>query len=132
MTDNELNYRTVSQCISSDYCRGWNEAVTEAIDLINRQNAEIENRYKRESYLFRKIHERDSEIARLKTEKDNLIKTYKECMTEAINECIEMVKSKSSSVVVTCGGIVVAGSTTYTISEITLYNILKEMTEGKK
>ncbi len=45
----------------------------DALSLINRQKAEIE---------------------RLKAEKDNLIKTYKECMTEAIKEFAERLKVK--------------------------------------
>ena len=32
--DTKLNYRTVSQCITSDYCRGYNEAVKEANNII--------------------------------------------------------------------------------------------------
>ena len=36
MTINEINTLTVSQCISSDYCRGWNDAVKEANKTIER------------------------------------------------------------------------------------------------
>ena len=43
MTDNELNFLTVSQCVSSDYCKGYNEAIKKANEIINRQQAEIGN-----------------------------------------------------------------------------------------
>lgn len=36
MAINEINTLTVSQCISSDYCRGWNDAVKEANKTIER------------------------------------------------------------------------------------------------
>lgn len=46
---------------------------------------------------------------------------------EAMEECIEKIKARSAKVVATNNGIVVEGSTTYTISENELYNIKKEM-----
>lgn len=36
MATNEIETLTVSQCISSDYCRGWNAAVKEANKTIER------------------------------------------------------------------------------------------------
>ena len=36
MATNEMRTLTVSQCISSDYCRGWNAAVKEANKTIER------------------------------------------------------------------------------------------------
>lgn len=36
MAINEINTLTVSQCISSDYCRGWNDAVKEANKTIEK------------------------------------------------------------------------------------------------
>lgn len=36
MAINEINTLTVSQWISSDYCRGWNDAVKEANKTIER------------------------------------------------------------------------------------------------
>lgn len=36
MATNEIGTLTVSQCISSDYCRGWNDAVKEANKIIER------------------------------------------------------------------------------------------------
>ncbi len=46
MTENELNFLTVSQCVSSDYCKGYNEAVAKANEIINEQQAEIDKRNK--------------------------------------------------------------------------------------
>ena len=42
MTDKEMHPFTVSQCISSDWCRGYNKAVEEANEVIRSQQAEIE------------------------------------------------------------------------------------------
>lgn len=56
-----------------------------AIDLINRQKAEIER-------LNHIRAELSKENDALKEEKDNLIKTYKECMTEAIKEFADRLK----------------------------------------
>lgn len=44
MTDNTMEYMTVSMCGADalDWCRGYNEAVTKANEIINHQNAEIE------------------------------------------------------------------------------------------
>lgn len=36
-----LEKRTVSQCISSDYCEGWNDAVEEANKTIRQKDAKI-------------------------------------------------------------------------------------------
>ena len=36
MAVNEIDTLTVSQCVSSDYCRGWNDAVKEANKTIER------------------------------------------------------------------------------------------------
>lgn len=41
MTDNRLEYRTVSQCVSSDWCEGYNEAVKLANDIIAHQQNTI-------------------------------------------------------------------------------------------
>lgn len=42
MTDNEMKPRHVSQCSTADWCRGYNEAVEKANEIINRQKAEID------------------------------------------------------------------------------------------
>jgi hypothetical protein len=31
----EVEKRTVSQCISSDYCRGWNDAIDELMKIVD-------------------------------------------------------------------------------------------------
>ena len=62
-----------------EYCRETIASL--AWDLIYRQQAEIEE-------LQHEIVSCNSEIEELRKEKDNLIKTYKECMTEAIKEFI--------------------------------------------
>ena len=42
MTDNEIQYRTASQCASTEYCRGWNDASMEAEKIIAIKNDEID------------------------------------------------------------------------------------------
>ena len=46
---------------------------------------------------------------------------------EAVRECIEKIKSKAAKCVMTDNGIPVAGSASYSISEVELYKIEKEM-----
>lgn len=41
MTDNEIQYRTASQCVSPDYCRGWNDASMQAEEIVANKNADI-------------------------------------------------------------------------------------------
>ena len=43
MTDKEMHPLTVSQCISSDWRRGYNKAVEEANEVIRSKQAEIEH-----------------------------------------------------------------------------------------
>ena len=45
MTDNTMEYMTVSMCGADalDWCSGYNEAVTKANEIINFQNAKIES-----------------------------------------------------------------------------------------
>lgn len=65
-----------------------------ALDLINRQNAEIDILIRKKESLRDEIVEQQAEIERLKEEKDNLIKAYKECMTEAINDFASRVEKR--------------------------------------
>ena len=65
------------------------------------------------------IHQK-AEIKKL----ENIIATIK---AEAIKECIEKIKSKSSKVVMVINGIPVAGSANYSISEVGLSEVIKEM-----
>ena len=63
MTDNELEYRTVSQCISSDYARGWNDATMQAEKLIVIKNAEIERLNKEVDRLSQCVLYHDGQIS---------------------------------------------------------------------
>ena len=62
MSKSELEYRTVSQCISADYASGWNDATMQAEKLIAIKNAEIErlqayyNDMQSAIYSFREDH----------------------------------------------------------------------------
>ena len=75
MTDNEMSFISVSHGVSSDFCKGYNEAVAKANEIINGQQAEIE---------------------RLKIEKDNLIRTYAECQAKVVKEFAEGLKGDSN------------------------------------
>lgn len=55
------------------------------------------------------------------------VEELKSLKIKAYKECIEKIKAESSSCVATDHGIVVAGSRTYTISEVKLYEIEKEL-----
>lgn len=79
----------------------------------NRQKAEIE-RFK-------------EECSCLGCENEWLKAHYKEIKAKAVKECIEKIKTRSSSCVALKDGIVIAGSRIYTISEVKLYEIEKEM-----
>jgi predicted nucleic acid-binding protein len=89
------------------------QTVCDALDLINRQKAEIE-RLKKEINLVSILYQDEQE-------RNSIIKA------EVIKETIQAVKSKSSSSVMTSNGIVIAGTRSYQISEVTLNEIEKEM-----
>jgi hypothetical protein len=109
-----------------------------ALDLVNRQSKEIESRDKRESYLFRKIHERDSEIEKWKAECENqsvlwrdhfesIFESAKETVrAEAIKEFAERLKKRLEN----------GPFWDWSYEYITMFNdieeIEKEMTEEKK
>jgi hypothetical protein len=63
--DGELHKRTVSQCVSSDWCRGYNYAVEESQKIINRQKAEKEALIAGQETLQKHIAEQKSEIEML-------------------------------------------------------------------
>ena len=93
------------------------EILKATIDIFCRQKAEIESRDKRESYLFRKIHERDSEI-------DHLRDPTKMVRTEAIKEFAERLKIEAFLPLGTwCSERVV--------TEAKIDNLVKEMTGGQ-
>lgn len=51
-----IEKRTVSQCISSDYCKGWNDAVDKA-------NAEIEKLQAEKEAMLDTIHKLGNDYA---------------------------------------------------------------------
>ena len=79
----------------------------EALDLIKRQQAEIE-------------HLRES-TKMIESEKDNLIRTYKECMTEAIKEFAEEFEKRC-----------IASGVYPAVTKNILKNLVKELTEVSK
>lgn len=124
MTDNEIakaleccsspKINACDDCPFHERCYNNDEFIEkEALDLIKRQKAEIE-RFK-------------EECSCLGCENEWLKAHYKEIKTEAVKECIEKIKTRSSSCVASKDGIVIAGSRIYTISEVKLYEIEKEM-----
>lgn len=72
MIDNEMNYRTVSQCVSSDWCKGYNEAVEEANEIINRQKAELESSRKHTELWVKKFYEKKAKLEALQMDKEQL------------------------------------------------------------
>lgn len=148
MTDNEI-IKALDICGHLEACAdcplGCLEGVDKcmhtlllnALDLINRKNAEIESRDKRESYLFRKIHERDSEIEKWKAECENqsvlwrdhfesIFESAKETVrAKAIKEFAERVKDKVDDPWLYNGSFIDS-----IIDEVD--DLVKEMTEEKK
>lgn len=96
MTDKIIEM--LGSCKDCERCE--NVSFEDVIRLINSQRTEIERlegmirgydvALKSDAEHYR------AEIERLQTEKDNLIKTYKECMTEAIKEFAERLKKELS------------------------------------
>ena len=94
------------------------------LDLIKRQQEKIEAIINGQETLSKALVTKDAEIERLEAEKDNLIRTYKACMTDAIKEFAERLNKNFE---------------TYTDDEEknALYmrnlinNLVKELTEGK-
>lgn len=64
------------------------------LDLIERQQEKIEAIINGQETLSKALVTKDAEIERLEAEKDNLIRTYKECMTDAIKEFAEKIKER--------------------------------------
>jgi hypothetical protein len=76
--------------------------------------------------MFEKMARDEAEIERLEAEKDNLIRTYKECMTDVITEFAERLKQHMCSYDLPNYHYFKA------VDEDTLDEVLKEMTEGSK
>ena len=106
------------------------EVVEEDIDnLINRQQAKIER-------LSSCVKSEDEIYAIMKAQMEPMVKAITNEQIDLANKCgrisgilefAEKLKLKSGSCVATDNGIMVAGSRTYTISEIKLDNLVKEM-----
>ena len=117
MTDNEI-VKALECCVNGEDCLNCPlqeqfadcKPMTGALDLINRQKAEIER--------LNSPYEMQVEASK---KLENSIKA------EAVKECIEKIKSKAAKCVMTDNGIPVAGSASYSISEVELYKIEKEM-----
>jgi hypothetical protein len=136
MNDNEI-IKALGYCISDGRCKycpyyetSCLNQTRNALDLINRQKAEIENRDKRESFLFRKIHERDSEIERLEADREALINgqtTLQKMYAEAIKKFAERLKQQVITVPLCQYEEYGYKAVHYEIDEL-----VKEMTEGSK
>lgn len=112
MTDNEIV--KALRCCADRYCKGCSEQskahcretiAALAWDLIYRQNAEIE---------------------RLTKEKDALIKTYGECMSDGIKEFAEKLTEEQYFYEDDCGDFVGF------VPVAKIDELVKEMLEGKK
>ena len=115
MTDNEM-IKALEDCstYAYHYCSecGFKDGdlLKVALDLINRQKAEIARLQKIEANILNVMRE-----------------NIEQTKAEAVKETIEAVKSKSSSAVMVKDGIPVAGTRSYQISEVALCEIVKEM-----
>jgi hypothetical protein len=147
LTDAEI--KKALECCSKDDCDNcpntfgncYSNLAGYALDLINRQEAENEKNENIIRIADKTIATLNAENENLKAEVERLLKAIqvqeimldnqdyakKRIKAEAYKECIEKVKLKSSSCVATKNGIVVAGSRTYTVSEINLANLLNEL-----
>lgn len=81
MTDNEI-IKALECCITNDCakCKAYDETYGEIVDCLHticRNALDLINRQK-------------TEIERLETEKDNLIRTYAECQAEAVKEFVDL------------------------------------------
>ena len=122
MRDNEI-IKAIECCLSDEpmpcqqhcpfveKCRGGECLDTYAIDLFNRQKAEIEN--------YRHNNQK------LVVENLQMIKSIKHLKAEAIKEFAERLKDKSSKISLVCSGALV--KTDYTIAGTDLDNLVKEM-----
>jgi hypothetical protein len=140
MTDNEI-IKALECCWQEKECIGdkcplfksINDCAPliamEALDLINRQKAEKEALINGQETLQKYISEQKAEIERVRVEKDNLIKTYKECQVEAVKEFAERLKENRIDIDVSFG----YGKEHYTeaVAVVEIDRLVKEFTEGK-
>lgn len=152
MTDNEIKKATENDIIKAleDWLKNFEGKAVDymkirfALDLINRQKAEVE---RLQAYLEELADEVEDKMTYMCGCK-NCIETVKRIIkddvkpfdmycdscnrckhreAEAVKEMIAAIKRKSSSGVMVNNGIPVAGTKYYTISEVNLYEIEKEM-----
>lgn len=109
-----------------------------ALDLINRQKAEIEKlkednnfHIRLEALLVEQRDGRDKLIEQIDTQNDELRMKLKTAKTEAIKEFAERLKKESSSCVTSANGYEIYETKSYTIMATTIDKILREMTESK-
>lgn len=65
-----LEKKTVSQCISPDYCRGWNDAVEELSKELAEAKDLAERRLKRKNFYKKRFNEKLVQAIRLRMERD--------------------------------------------------------------
>ena len=125
LTDNEIIKALESEIhlaeyVDSDYCSNVKlEIIKSALDLITRQQAEIEE-FMKETAVTTLL---DDAVVYTPTLED-YNKFKKMFKSEAYKEFVERLKEKSGKVEMVCSGAIVQRD--YTISEKTLDNLVKE------
>ena len=125
LTDNEIikaleDEIHLAEYVDSDYCSNVKlEIIKSALDLITRQQAEIEE-FMKETAVTTLL---DDAVVYTPTLED-YNKFKKMFKSEAYKEFVERLKEKSGKVEMVCSGAIVQRD--YTISEKTLDNLVKE------
>lgn len=99
MTDKEI-IKAVERCLSgkeelckecplNGKCYGDVDYLLESLDIINRQQEQLEAAANGQETLQKALAEKDREVERLTAEKDQLIKTFGECQAEAAKEILK-------------------------------------------
>ena len=145
MTDNEI-IKALACCVKDDEgASGCSEKCPlfdthtdcatflrkNALDLINRQKAEIEELQQKNSSCNSKNSELKAEVKRLKAEAD-CADGYADALeakakAEAIKEFAKRLKEKASSAVTSCQGREIYETKQYQMSAVGLDNLVKEM-----
>lgn len=106
-------------------------SIGDILDLINRKNEEIESLKNHTDFLKSELNKVKEKLYGITGKWDGTLggidKVANEVRAEAFKECIEKIKSRSTKAVMTDHEIVVAGSATYQISEVKLFEIEKEL-----
>lgn len=85
------------ECPLNGKCYGDVDYLLESLDLINRQQEQLEAAIAGQETLQKALAEKDREVERLTAEKDQLIKTFGECQAEAVREFAERLKQRCSA-----------------------------------